>query len=396
MVLRDRVGLAVMLIGTFVAVMDNYIVNVAIPSMQRNLGASFAEAEFIIAAYLLTFATGLITGGRLGDICGRRRMFMTGMAGFVAASTMCGLAPSPTFLIVARLLQGLAAAVVSPQVMALLRVTFADPRQRGLAFSLMGVTIGLATVTGQVLGGFIVEADLWGLAWRPVFLINIPLGLLALAITPAVLDESRAPSARALDIPGVILCTIGLGLLLYPLIRGHEAGWPAWCLGMMALALAILGVFLWQQQRVAARSGSPLLEIGIFHDRAFSVGAIMTLLFYATLTPFFLIFTLLLQIGLACSPLQAALELSVLAVTFSIASFVAGRLVVHGTRAVLFAGALIGVGGGLLAWMRMPGCAHAFTAGLFYPHNRIAPPARPPGWKSVLWLSGWRVTKWCE
>ena len=178
MTLRNRIGLAVMLAGTFVAVMDNYIVNVAIPAMQRNLGASFAEAEFIIAAYLLTFATGLITGGRLGDIYGRRRMFLVGMAGFVGASTLCGIAPTPSFLILARLLQGLAAAVLSPQVMALLRVTFANPRQRATAFSLMGVTIGLATVIGQVLGGFIVEADIWGLAWRPVFLINIPIGLL--------------------------------------------------------------------------------------------------------------------------------------------------------------------------------------------------------------------------
>ena len=147
----------------------------------------------------------------------------------------------------------------------------------------------------------------------------------------------------------MILCTAGLGLLLYPLIRGHEARWPAWCFGMMAMALVILAIFLWQQRRAAALTGSPLLEIGMFRDHAFSVGAIMMLLFYATLTPFFLIFTLLLQIGLGCSPMQAALELSVLALTFSIASFAAGRLAARGARPVLLAGALVGVVGGLLA-----------------------------------------------
>lgn len=346
---RNRIGLAVMLTGTFVAVMDNYIVNVAIPSMQRTLGASFAEAEFIIAAYLLTFATGLITGGRLGDIYGRRRMFLIGLAGFIATSALCGLAPNPDILILARLLQGLTAAILSPQVMALMRMTFADPRQRATAFSLMGVTIGLATVTGQVLGGFIVQADLWGLAWRPVFLINIPLGLLALVIAPSVLDESRAPIALKLDVPGVVLSTLGLGLLLYPLIRGREAGWPSWCLAMVLASAVLLAVFVWQQQRTSLLGVAPLLDVGMFRDRAFSVGAAMTLLFYSTLTPFFLIFTLLLQIGLGCSPMQAALELSVLAVTFSIASFAAGRLAARGARPVLFAGVGIGVAGGMLA-----------------------------------------------
>jgi EmrB/QacA subfamily drug resistance transporter len=297
----------------------------------------------------LTFATSLITGGRLGDIYGRRRMFMAGLAAFIAASTLCGVAPTPTILILARLLQGLAAAVLSPQVMALLRVTFTDPRERATAFSLMGVTIGLATVVGQVLGGFIVQADLWGLAWRPVFLINIPLGLAALTIAPSVLTESRAPHALALDLNGVLFSTAGLGLILYPLIRGHEAGWPSWYFGMGVAGVLLFAIFLWQQERQSTRSGSPLLDLGLFRDRAFSVGAVMTLLFYATLTPFFLIFTLLLQLGLGCTPMQAGLELSVLAVTFSLASFAAGKLAARGARPVLFAGATVGVVGGLLA-----------------------------------------------
>jgi MFS family permease len=165
---RGRIGLGVMLAGVFVTVMDNSIVNVAIPSIRTTLDATFAQAELVVAGYTFVFAIGLITGGRLGDVLGQRRMFLAGFAAFTMTSALCGLAQSPYSLIVARLLQGASASLLSPQVVSLVRTTFADGRERTAAFATMGVVIGVANVSGQIAGGMLLQADVLGLAWRPV------------------------------------------------------------------------------------------------------------------------------------------------------------------------------------------------------------------------------------
>lgn len=281
-------GLMVMLTGAFMTIMDVMIVNVAIPSIRRDLGASFAEAELVVAGYSLAYAVALITGGRLGDIFGRRRMFLIGLMGFTVTSAACGLAPTPEGLIVARLLQGLAAAILFPQVFSLIRVTFAEARQRTTAFAVMGAVLGLAGIAGQLLGGVLVEADLWGLAWRPVFLVNIPVGLAAFIAAPRLIQESRSPEARHLDLAGVGLSAAGLGLLLYPLIEGREAGWPAWSIAMLLLSVPVLACFAIHQHRRSLRQASPLLETGLFRDRAFAIGMLLVLAFYSSLNAFFL------------------------------------------------------------------------------------------------------------
>jgi EmrB/QacA subfamily drug resistance transporter len=348
---RRWIGLATLLAGTFVAVLDNFVVFVAIPSIRARLGASFAEAQLVIAAYTLTYAIGLITGGRLGDRFGRRRMFLIGFAAFTIASGLCGIAPTPQTLILSRIVQGLSAAILSPQVLTLIRVTFTDTRQRATAFAWMGVVIGAASVLGQIVGGFIIAANIWDLSWRPVFLINLPIGLLAMSVTPYVIKESHAPKQHRLDIVGSALCGLGLGLLLYPLIQGREAGWPGWSFAMLGASVVVLSVFYVQQNYKSRRNGSPLLEISLFHDRSFTIGVLLMLLFYATLSPLFLSFTYLVQLGFGRSPLQAALDFSPLAITFAVTSLVASRLTRNGARPVLIAGAVISMIGAVAAYV---------------------------------------------
>ncbi|KGM30594.1 MFS transporter, partial [Inquilinus limosus] len=246
-VARPWLGLAVMLAGPFMTVMDVMIVNVAIPSIRLGLGASYAEAELVVAGYSLAYAVALITGGRLGDLQGRRRMFVAGLIGFALTSALCGVATTAQTLLLARLLQGVAAALLFPQVFSLIRVTFPDPQDCARAFAALGVVLGLAAVAGQVLGGILVAADLWGLGWRPIFLLNIPIGLLAAIAAPRLIPADQVAPGQRLDLAGVALSALGLGLLLYPLIEGREAGWPAWSLAMLAAAVPVLAAFAWHQ-----------------------------------------------------------------------------------------------------------------------------------------------------
>ncbi|WP_232097741.1 MFS transporter [Pseudomonas sp. URMO17WK12:I11] len=230
------VGLSVLLLAGFVTIFDLFVVNVAIPSLQTGLNASFAQIGFIVAGYELAFGVLLITGGRLGDVFGRRRLFIVGMAGFTVASALCGLAPSAAFLISARVVQGLAAALLFPQVYASIRVNF-DAQDSRRAFGLLGMTLGLSAIAGQVLGGWMVHADLFGSGWRSIFLINVPIGLLAI-VAARYIPESRAPQRPDLDWAGVALVSLGLALLLVPLIEGPGQGWPAWSFCALGLALA--------------------------------------------------------------------------------------------------------------------------------------------------------------
>jgi len=355
---RRQVALIVMLTGIFVTIMDNSIVNVAIPSIRSTLGASFAEAELVIAGYAFTFAVGLITGGRLGDIFGQRRMFLVGFGAFTLSSALCGLAPWPAVLIVARLLQGMSAAILSPQVFALVRVTFAEGRERSTAFAVMGVVIGLGNVIGQILGGVLVQADLYGLSWRAVFLVNIPIGIASLAVAPFVLEETKRIAEQRLDLTGVALSTIGLSLLMLPLIEGPELGWPAWSIAALVASPAMLAAFYLHQRWKSVRRMRPLLDIDLFHDRAFSVGSLSVLVFWATNTPFAFSFTLLAQMGYGQSPMSSALYLASLGASFGVTSLFAGRLARGGVRRVLITGVIVDLAGMLLAlatcWLSSP------------------------------------------
>ncbi|KFX21879.1 MFS transporter [Pectobacterium betavasculorum] len=332
-------GLSVLLMAGFVTIFDLFVVNIAIPSMQVDLGASFAQIGFIVAGYELAFGVLLITGGRLGDVFGRRRLFIVGMAGFTIASALCGLAPNAGFLISARILQGLAAALLFPQVYASIRVNF-DGNDSRRAFGLLGMTLGLAAIAGQVLGGWLVHANLFGLSWRSIFLINVPIGLLAIAAARFI-PESCTSLRPSLDWMGVLLVSVGLTLLLVPLIEGPGQGWPAWSLWMLATAAILLIIFYRQQEQRQLAGHLPLVDMRLLAQRRFLLGVLLVLLVYSTSSSFFLCFALLVQTGLGLDPFLAGSIFAPCSVGFVLASLVAPRLVARWGIVAIVAGALV-------------------------------------------------------
>ncbi|MCL2892021.1 MFS transporter [Brenneria tiliae] len=332
-------GLCVLLLAGFVTIFDLFVVNVAIPSMQAGLGSSFAQIGFIVAGYELAFGVLLITGGRLGDRFGRRRLFVLGMAGFTLASALCGLAPSAGFLIGARVLQGLAAALLFPQVYASIRVNFNGNDSRR-AFGLLGMTLGLAAIAGQVLGGWLIYADLFGLGWRTIFLINVPIGLFAIEAARYI-PESRTAQRPALDWAGILLVSSGLALLLVPLIEGPGQSWPAWSLLSLGASAALLTAFCRHQERRRVSGRLPLVDMRLLQRRRFVLGALLVLLIYSTASSFFLCFALLVQSGLGLDPFMAGSIFAPCSVGFVAASLAAPRLVARWGTSAIVVGALI-------------------------------------------------------
>ncbi|MCH5673973.1 MFS transporter [Streptomyces gilvus] len=345
---RRWFALAIVMTAAFMDLVDVTIVNIAIPSIQRDAGASFSQIQWITAGYALAFAAGLITGGRLGDIHGRKRLFLVGIGGFTLASALCGFAANPEMLVASRIMQGGMAAMMVPQVLSIVHATF-PAHERGKVFGLFGAVVGLGAVTGPLLGALLTEWNLFGLEWRPIFLINLPVGIAGLVLGSRFITESRAPRALRLDLVGVALVTLGLLMLLYPLTRGRELGWPLWGYGSMAGAVVVFGALVAYERRKAARDGSPLIELSLFRVKSFAAGIAVQTVFGVALGVFFLVWTLYMQIGLGWSPLRAGLT----GVPFSIAvSAAAGlsvqQLVPRFGRKVLQAGALLTALGVLL------------------------------------------------
>ncbi|CAI2404965.1 Spectinomycin tetracycline efflux pump [Serratia ficaria] len=314
---RGLPGLPVLLLGGFVTVFDLFVVNVAAPVIQRQFAADFSGVGLIVAGYELAFGVLLIAGGRLGDRFGRRRMFSLGMLGFALTSALCGAASSLGMLIVARFLQGAAAALLFPQIYALLRVLY-NPHQRRRAFAWLGMTLGLAAIFGQILGGFIIEANVFGSGWRMIFLINLPIGGLAL-LAARRLPESRLPQAQRLDGVGLLLAASGLLLLLVPLLEGPSRGWPQW------VWPTLWGFIRWER-RLARRSGDAVLDPALFRQGHFAHGVAVVLAIYSTASSFFLCFALLLQAGVGLTPFQAGSLFAPASLAFMLASMLVPRL----------------------------------------------------------------------
>ncbi len=342
-------ALAVVLTGTFMVVLDFFIVNVAMPAMQADLHAGTGAIEWVIAGYGLTFATFLITAGRLGDQLGRRRMFSLGLALFTLASAACGLAPSPAVLVGARLVQGLAAALLSPQVLSIIGVVYEGP-DRVRAISIYGIVLGLAAVGGQLIGGVLVQADIAGLGWRSCFLINVPVGLAALIVAARAVPESRAEGAHRLDLVGTALVTLGLVDIVLPLVEGRQHGWPAWTWLCLGAAPITLGVFAAHQRRLSRRGGAPLLDPALFRERAFSAGLVTQLVFFSSMASYFLVLALYLQQGRGLDALRAGLVFTILAAAYLVASAYAPGLTPRlGRKLPAIGGLVLAAGHGLLA-----------------------------------------------
>ncbi|WP_328440175.1 MFS transporter [Streptomyces sp. NBC_00444] len=345
---RRWFALAIVMTAAFMDLVDVTIVNIAIPSIRQEAGASWSQIQWITAGYALAFAAGLITGGRLGDIHGRKRVFLVGIGGFTLASALCGFAANAEMLVAARILQGAMAALMVPQVLSIVHATF-PAHERGKVFGLFGAIVGLGAVSGPLLGALLTEWNLFGLEWRPIFLINLPVGIIGLILGSRFITESKAPRALKLDLVGVGLVTLGLLMLLYPLTRGRELGWPLWGHVSMAGALVVFAALVAYEKRKAARDGSPLVELSLFKVKSFAAGIAVQTVFGIGLGVFFLVWTLYMQTGLGWSPLRAGLT----GVPFSIAVSVAAgmsvqKLVPRFGRKVLQAGALTMATGVLL------------------------------------------------
>ncbi|MGW0880003.1 MFS transporter [Streptomyces sp. NPDC002671] len=347
---RRWLALAIVMAAAFMDLVDVTIVNIAIPSIQKDEGASLSQIQWITAGYALAFAAFLITGGRLGDIHGRRRLFLVGIAGFTVASALCGFAANPEMLVASRILQGGMAAMMVPQVLSIVHATF-PAHERGKVFGLFGAVVGLGAVSGPLLGALLTEWNLFGLEWRPIFLINLPVGILAWVLGRRFITESKAPKALKLDLVGVALVVLGLLMLLYPLTRGRELGWPLWGYASMVGSFVVFAVLVAYERRKAARDGSPLIELSLFRVKSFAGGIAVQTVFGVVLGIFFLVWTLYMQVGLGWTPLRAGLT----GVPFSIAvSMAAGlsvqKLVPRFGRMVLQAGALI-MAAGILVYI---------------------------------------------
>ncbi|MFJ7628329.1 MFS transporter [Streptomyces sp. NPDC097595] len=333
-------AVSVVMVGMFMAILDSFIVVVAGPAIQADLGASAGRLQWILAGYQLSYAVFMITGGRLADLYGRKRIFTTGAAVFTLSSLGCAMAQNPGTLIGARIVQGLGAALMVPQVFAVITLVVPE-KARHRVFGTLGIVIGLATMGGQLVGGLLIGADLFGTGWRSVFWVNVPIGIATIAFASKYVPESRAEGTRRLDLPGMATLSAALLLLTFPLIQGREAGWPWWTWACLAASVAAFALFVALERRIDEADGDPLLRLSLFSQRSFSLGIILVLAVYALLTSYYLALSVSMQEGLGMSALRAGLVYTPAAVTFFVFSKIAGRLVPKYGRRVLEIGAVL-------------------------------------------------------
>jgi EmrB/QacA subfamily drug resistance transporter len=340
--------LAVVLCGTFVFVLDFFVVNVALPDIADSLRASTAAVEWLVSGYALASASLLVTGGRLGDHYGRRRWFSVGLATFVLASALCALAPDPAFLIAARFMQGVGGGIMAPNILSIIGVAYTG-RDRVRAISVYGMVMGLAAVGGQLVGGLLIDANVAGLGWRAIFWVNVPIGIAALAAAPRLVPQTRAEHAGRIDLPGAALLAAALVAVVLPLVDGRQQGWPAWSWACLATGLVLLAVFAGYLRRASRRGRQPLLDPGIFAVPAFRAGLTVQVLFWCQQAASYLLLALFLQQGRGLTALESGGVFAVLAAGYLVTSFRAPGLTVRFGRRVIATGAVTGaVGYGLV------------------------------------------------
>jgi EmrB/QacA subfamily drug resistance transporter len=358
-------ALFVILAAEVMDLLDAVVTNIAGPSMRADLGGGASTLQWLAAAYTLSMAVGLVTGGRLGDIHGRRTMFLVGAAGFTLGSLLCAVSVSPGMLIGARVVQGLFGAVMLPQGLGMIKEMF-PPKESQKAFGMFGPVMGLSAVCGPILAGWLVDADYFGTGWRMIFLINLPLGAAAILGAVRYLPKGRSDSKPRLDILGMLLVALGALLVIFPLVQGREYDWPAWSFLMMGASVIVFVVFGRYESNRGKSGRDPLVVPSLFRKRGFSGGMILGLVFFSAMQGFMLVFNLYTQIGLGYAPLKAGLVM----VPWSggmIVGFGIAQGVVKFGRAVLQAGTLVMavgvfgvwltldvVGGGVGPWQLLP------------------------------------------
>ncbi|MCE5172735.1 MFS transporter [Paenibacillus profundus] len=342
---RRWYALAVILLPTLLISLNTYMIQVALPTMQNSLHASFSEAQLMVTGFSLGLAVALIVSGKLGDIYGRKRMLLIGVSGFTVMAALGGLTSDPTLLIAIRIVQGLAAALIQPQVLSTMQVSFL-PREKALAFGFYGAMIGFGFAFGLILGGILVNWNPFDLGWRTVFFFNVPFGILVLLLLP-IIPESRGGRAQSIDWAGTVLLMSGLFLLVYPLSEGQKQGWPIWTWSCLLLALPVLFAFIAVEIRKRKRDASPLVDLTIFKHRSFGVGMATVVLIYLSMFSFFFILSYYLQFGLHYNVQYTSLIFLPLGIGFFLTSLVSSRIVRRWGMAVLKIGALV-MGGCIL------------------------------------------------
>jgi MFS family permease len=348
--------LIVLLAGQFMALLDVTIVNVAMPTIGRSLHASGAELQLVVAGYTVSYAMMLITGARMGDLYGRRRMFLIGVAVFTLASLACGVAPGIDVLIAARFVQGAGAAAMMPQIMSVIQVRF-DGAARARALSAYTAVLSSGFVAGQVIGGALVTANLFGQAWRPVFLVNVPIGLAVLVLVPLVVPADEPGRGRRLDLAGLAIAVTAVFLVVLPLMLGHQENWPAWVFACIFGGVLLAAVFVLVERRIADRGGDPLLNLAVLRAPGFGPGLAAVAVLMITYGGFLFSFALHLQAGLGDSALRAGLTFAPCAVVFGLCGYFWRRLPAGLHHLLAPAGCLVAVGGyvGLAAVLRSGG-----------------------------------------
>ena len=331
------IGLIAILSATLLNLLDASIVNVAAPAIRAELGGTASTIQWLAAGYPLALAVGLLTGGRLGDMFGRKRVLMIGLVGFLVASLACGAAGSIELLLTARVIQGAFAAVMVPQCFGLIRDLFGP--DMGKAYAVFGPLIGLASIAGPIAAGLLVDADLFGTGWRSIFLINLPLGIAALALGLKTLPAG-APMTKGLklDLGGAVIAAVGMSLLLVPLVEGRELGWPVWSIAMLVAAVPVLAFFVRSQVKRARSGRTALIELSVFKKRSYTSGIAFVVVFFGSVTGFSLAVGLFLQLGLGFGPLKASLAMAAWAVGAFIGSGASAGLAPKLGRGVLHLG----------------------------------------------------------
>lgn len=320
-------ALSIILFAPLMTVLDVFIVNVGLPTIQRYYHTTNASVQLVVAAYLVGYSVFLITGSRLGDHFGRKRLFSIGLLLFTVTSVCCGYAETIGELVLFRFLQGVSASLAVPQTVTLIQLTFSDPRDKDKAFGYYGVCLGVASVLGQFLGGYLIDAHLIRDSWRLIFLINLPIGLLASLLSMFFLKESKNKVIRKFDVTGVLLLTAVLTCLIYPIIQGRELGWPVWSVGMLLGSFVLLAVFIRNQGQKAKRGGDPLLHLDLFRYRSFTIGVACLLFLFGVHNSFLLISAVYLQQSIHFTPLAASLYFVPMCLSFLVASLWASRRV---------------------------------------------------------------------
>jgi EmrB/QacA subfamily drug resistance transporter len=361
--------LAIVLSAPLLSVIDVFIINVAMPAIKRGVNATDAELQLVIAGYLLGYAAFLITGGRAGDHFGRKKVFFWGMLLFTIASCLCGLSMNAFQLNVTRFIQGLSASFMVPQTIAFIQILFTDAKERSKAIGMFGITLGVAAVIGQVLGGYLSETH-WAIeGWRLIFFINLPIGIGTLWATHKYLSEAKTSNGARFDYSGIAILTIALFCLIYPLIEGRERGWPLWSLALLVVSGVAFGWLIRDQRKKLLANKNPLIDVRLFRIKDFNIGLLAASFHFMLHTSYLLLSAVYLQNGLGVSAADSGLYFILPGLLFTLSSIMASKLILRFGKYVLQIGSII------------------LAVAFFLQMNYLTPGV--DGWTIILLMSIW-------